>query len=205
MAPIAEKQATKKASPRSERWYLGSRAVLSHSRKRDTWADGSVRSRSVTKGETEMANVLILYHSQQFGNTRAMAEAIARGVTEAGADATSVNTNEDRMDLQSYRGFDAVAFGSPDYYSYIAGGLKVFLDDWFIARKADAAGLEGKPYGLFYSHGGGGRVRQPLESLFERMGTKVSETIECVSTPSEEVLEACAKLGRELAQAATNG
>jgi hypothetical protein len=90
----------------------------------------------------------------------------------AGADVTLVNTNEQRLDIEQYRPFDAVAFGSPDYYSYIAGGLKVFVDDWYIARKSNRRGLEGKPYGLFYSHGGGGDVRGPLEELFSRMGTQ---------------------------------
>lgn len=58
-----------------------------------------------------------------------MAEAIAEGARAAGADVTLVNTNEQRLDIEVYRRFDAVAFGSPDYYSYIAGTLKTFLDD----------------------------------------------------------------------------
>ena len=81
-----------------------------------------------------MASILVLYHSQEHGNTGAMAEAVAEGARAAGAEVTLVNTNEERMDPEQYRGFAAVAFGSPDYYSYIAGGLKTFLDDWYIAR-----------------------------------------------------------------------
>ncbi len=149
-----------------------------------------------------MASVLVLFHSQQHGNTRAMAEALAEGARAAGADVRLVNTNEERLDIDFYRGVDAAAFGSPDYYSYIAGGLKVFLDDWFIANGADEAGLTGKPYGLFYSHGGGGKVVGPLESLFERMGTKVGETIESRGRPDETVLTACRDLGRQVAEAA---
>ena len=146
-----------------------------------------------------MGSILVLYHSQEFGNTAAMAKAIGKGARAAGADVTLVNTNEQRLDLEQYRRFDAVAFGSPDYFSYIAGGLKVFIDDWYIARKSSRRGLENKPYGLFYSHGGGGRVRGPLEDLFSRMGAQVGETIESYGRPNDAVLKACRELGRQLA------
>ena len=101
-----------------------------------------------------MGSVLVLFHSQEYGNTGAMAAAVAQGAEAAGALVELVNTNDGRFDPDAYRDFDAAAFGTPDYWSYIAGGLKLFLDDWYIAGKADRRGLEGKPYGLFFSHGG---------------------------------------------------
>ena len=149
-----------------------------------------------------MAAILVLYHSQEHGNTGAMAEAIGEGAREAGADVTLVNTNEQRMDPAEYAKFDAAAFGSPDYYSYIAGGLKVFLDDWYIAKQKDPTGLEGKPYALFYSHGGGGAAQGPLESLFEQMGTKIGATVESAGRPGDATLKACRELGEQLAKAA---
>ena len=148
-----------------------------------------------------MKTILVLYHSQEYGNTAAMAAAVAEGARTAGAEVTLVNTNEQRLDVEQYRQFDAVAFGSPDYWGYIAGGLKVFVDDWYIAGKASRRGLDNKPYGLFYSHGGGGSVRGPLEELFSRMGSKVGKTIESYGKPKEDVLKACRELGRQLAQA----
>jgi multimeric flavodoxin WrbA len=147
-----------------------------------------------------MGSILVLYHSQEYGNTEAMAEAVGEGARAAGAEVTLVNTNAERLDPEQYRRFDAVAFGSPDYYSYIAGGLKVFLDDWYIARKSSRQGLEGKPYGLFYSHGGGGAVRRPLENLFGRMGSQVGRAIESRGRPNAAVLAACRELGRQLAE-----
>ena len=149
-----------------------------------------------------MSRVLVLYHSQEFGNTGAMAQAVAEGARDSGADVELVNTNEHRLDIDAYRAFDAVAFGSPDYYSYIAGGLKVFLDDWYIAKQSDATGLTGKPFGLFYSHGGGGKVRQVLESLLERMGSKVGDTIESNGKPGAKVVKDCHGIGTALAEAA---
>lgn len=56
-----------------------------------------------------MGAILVLYHSQEYGNTAAMAQAVAEGARSAGADVTLVNTNEQRLDLEQYRGFDAVA------------------------------------------------------------------------------------------------
>lgn len=152
-----------------------------------------------------MSDVLILYHSQEVGNTAAMAAAVAEGAGSVGAKAELVNTNEHRLDMEVYRACKAAAFGSPDYYSYIAGGLKVFLDDWHIAKKAKAEGLTDKPYALFYSHGGGGRVRGPLEELFGRMGNQVGATVESRGAPDEAVLAACRELGRQLGEQIGSG
>lgn len=144
--------------------------------------------------------MLVLYHSQEYGNTEAMAEAVADGARSAGAKVTLVNTNEKRLDIEQFRRFDVVAFGSPDYYSYIAGGLKVFVDDLYITRKTNRQGLIDKPYGLFYSHGGGGRVREPFEKLFSMMklGAKIGETIESNGSPNSKVMEECRELGKQL-------
>ena len=149
-----------------------------------------------------MASVLVLYHSQEHGNTHAMADAVAEGARAAGADVTLVNTNERRMDVAEYAKCDAVAFGSPDYYSYIAGGLKVFLDDWHIAKGRGDKALDGKPYALFYSHGGGGRVVGPMEQLFTKIGTKVGETVGSRGAPDATAIGACKELGKQLAEAA---
>lgn len=149
-----------------------------------------------------MVSILILYHSQEYGNTKAMAEAVAEGVQATGAEVTLINTNEKRINIDNFRQFDAIAFGTPDYYSYLAGGLKVFVDDFYIARKTNRQGLENKPYCLFYSHGGGGRVRERFEKLFNvmRIGTKIGKTIESYGFPNNSVLESCRALGQQLAE-----
>ncbi|MHC4563626.1 MAG: flavodoxin family protein [Planctomycetota bacterium] len=149
-----------------------------------------------------MASILVLYHSQEKGHTAQMAEAVADGARAAGAEVKLFNTNDGRFDVEQFRAADAAAFGSPDYFSYIAGGLKVFLDDWCIARWADRKGLEDKPYALFFSHGGGGKVREPMEKLFEAFGKKVGKTVGSQGAPSDEVLASCRELGGQLAEAA---
>jgi len=149
-----------------------------------------------------MVSVLVLYHSQQHGNTEQMARAVAEGAEAAGAEVTLHNANNGRFDVERYRAYDAAAFGTPDYYSYLAGTLKVFLDDWYIAKRTHPTGLLDKPLALFFTHGGGGAVKRPLEQLFRRLGPQVGETIESLGAPSEAVLEACRALGRQLAEAA---
>ena len=152
-----------------------------------------------------MPLIIVIYHSQQYGNTKPMAEAVAEGARQAGAEVELFNTNETRVDVEAYRRADGAAFGSPDYYSYIAGGMKMFLDDWYIAKQSSADGLTDKPYGLFLSHGGGGRVRESLESLCSRMGGKIGTTVESRGAPNDSVLAECRALGAAIAGAAAAG
>lgn len=148
-----------------------------------------------------MVRALVLYHSQEFGNTAAMAEAVAEGLRDAGCEVDLFNTNEGRYDMTQFPQYDCVAIGSPDYYSYIAGGLKVFMDDHYIydVRK-ELKGLKDKPYVLFYSHGGGGRVKENMR-IFRRVGTLIGEPVGSKGWPNPEVLYKCKALGKELAEA----
>jgi multimeric flavodoxin WrbA len=132
-----------------------------------------------------------------------MAEAVAEGLREAGCEVDLFNTNDGRFDITQFPQYDCAAFGSPDYYSYVAGGLKTFMDDHYIADvRKGMQGLKGKPYALFYSHGGGGRVIDAMKGIFQRVGTQVGKAVGSRGYPRPEVLEKCKALGRALAQAA---
>jgi len=146
-----------------------------------------------------MAKILVLYHSQQHGNTEKMARAVAEGVGAEGCETVLHNANTGRYPIEEYPGYDGVAFGTPDYFSYIAGTLKTFMDDWYINR--NKPGYTGKPYAVFYSHGGGGRVKDSL-SLFSRVGSQIGKPVESSGAPSKTVLDQCRSLGSELAIAA---
>lgn len=147
-----------------------------------------------------MAKALVLYHSQEFGNTKKMAEAVAEGIRSAGVETVMFNTNEGRFDVNTFQQYNCVAFGSPDYYSYVAGGLKTFMDDHYILHtRKGVKGLKNKPYALFYSHGGGGKVRGSMISLFKFIGTQVGDPVGCYGEPNEEILEKCKVLGQSLA------
>ena len=148
-----------------------------------------------------MAKALVLYHSQEYGNTAPMAEAVAEGLREAGCEVDLFNTDDGRYDVTQFPQYDCAAFGSPDYYSYVAGNLKQFMDDHYIADvRKGMQGLKGKPYALFCSHGSGGRVREVMGGLFKRIGTQVGELVSSLRQPGPEILEQCRALGKALAE-----
>jgi flavorubredoxin len=143
-----------------------------------------------------MKNLLIVYHSQS-GNTEAMAKAIAEGAKAAGATVTlkkAVNAND--ADLL---GCDAVAIGTPNYFSYMAGMVKDFFDRiWAVVREK----MADKPYVAFGSYGGGGTVAiETVEHICD--GLKMKKICEAVSAqrePTEENLATCKELGKKMAE-----
>ena len=145
-----------------------------------------------------MTKALVLYHSQQHGNTEKMARLVAEGLRSEGCDVSLHNANDRRFPIDEYLQYDRLAIGTPDYFSYIAGTIKTFMDDWYLHR--NEPGYQGKPYAVFYSHGGGGRVKSAL-SLFSRLGTQAGESVESHGDPSKTVLDNCRALGIELAKA----
>jgi NAD(P)H dehydrogenase (quinone) len=144
-----------------------------------------------------MAKIIVIYHSQQFGNTKALAEPLAEGAREAGAEVELINTNERRVTLEEFLAADAVALGTPDYFSYVAGTIKTFFDDLYLWDQAGKA-VKGKPAVLFFSHGGGGKGKQPFESFARRFFEQVGETVESARPISNEAKKKCFMLGQEL-------
>ncbi len=114
---------------------------------------------------------------------------------------TIFNANGSRFVFADNPHYDAVAIGSPDDFSYIAGTLKTFPDDWQIAKGKDAAGLTDKPVALLMAYDGVGCARQPLELLSSKLSPQVGSTVDCDSPPSQVVLYACYDLRRKLAWA----
>jgi multimeric flavodoxin WrbA len=144
-----------------------------------------------------MSKILVIYHSQQFGNTKGLAEALAEGARESGAEVELINTNERRVTLNEFLAADAVAIGTPDYFSYVAGTIKTLFDDIYLWDQAGKP-VKGKPAALFFSHGGGGRVKQPLEAFAQRFFQQVGETVEGRRPISDEAKKKCIALGKEL-------
>ncbi len=145
----------------------------------------------------------IIYHSQSQGNTAAAAEQVARGAREvAELEVFLRNTYEEPVKPVVLADCAGVAFGTPDYFSYPAGGLKVFMDDWLIAKRQGNDRIEGMPVALFMTHGGGGAAKGPFEELFHHVGPQVGETVSAKGRPDEEQAEALRKLGAQLAQEA---
>ncbi len=79
-----------------------------------------------------MAKVLVVYYSGT-GNTRAMAEAVAEGAKEV-AGVEVILKEAEQASVNDLVTVDAVAFGSPTYFSYMAGVLKALFDKAWLSR-----------------------------------------------------------------------
>src|SRR5664280_2605642 len=109
-----------------------------------------------------MSKVLVAYHSDT-GNTKQLAEMIAVGAKAGGAEVQLVAAGDLKMDTAAAA--DAIAIGSPDYFSYPAGTVKTFFDKAF----SDAR-FKGKPCAVFGTHGGGAKVVAVIEKLAKSVG-----------------------------------
>ena len=150
-----------------------------------------------------MGKIIVIYHSQQYGNTKMLADVLAEGAREAGAEVNLINTNERRVTQEEFLATDAVAIGTPDYFSYVAGTIKTIFDDIYLWDQSGKP-VKGKPAALFFSCGGGGKVRQPFESLVQRFFQQVGETVGSERPISNEAKKKCLALGKELVKALNN-
>jgi len=145
-----------------------------------------------------LVEVLVLFYSRG-GRTQALANAIAEG-TRSVEGASAAVKRVDFATINDFISCDAVAFGSPNYFSYMAGLMKDFFDKALSIRES----VTGKPAAAFTS--GGGSSDSALLSL-ERMISsfrleKVAEGVVSQGEPNKEDLAACRKIGEALAKAA---
>jgi len=113
--------------------------------------------------------IAVIYHSHS-GNTAEAARHVMEGINRVGEfEVLMLNTNEERVSPAVLADCAAAAFGTPDYFSYPAGTMKTFIDDWLIAKRKGGKHPGEIPIALFVTHGGGGAARQPFETLFRRI------------------------------------
>lgn len=148
-----------------------------------------------------MKKILVVYHSQYKGNTKQMAELVAQGCRETkDVEVKLINVNEARVDMSELEACDGLALGTPDYYTYMAGGLKQFFDD---AKIADYGGrpVTGKPYVAFLTHGGGGGGIASVEKCAPSLKfEKVADSVLVKEAPAGDDIEKSIELGRALAR-----
>lgn len=143
-----------------------------------------------------MKKLLIIYHSQT-GNTEAMAKAVYEGAVTAGANVTMKKANEATCD--DLLGCDAVAFGTPNYFSSMAGTMKNYFDQMWPALRGK---IDNKPYFAFGSAGGG--TAAALDSIDKICSSfKMRKSCDCLiakGKPTAEQLQQCREMGGKLAQ-----
>lgn len=144
-----------------------------------------------------MGKVLIVYHSQS-GNTKAAADAVADGAKAV--EGTEVEVKEGlKATKEDLTGCGAVAVGTPDYFNYMAGGLKDFFDRTFYPTQGS---VTDKPCGIFVTHGGGGKAVDSLVGVCKSFKFKImGEPVMVRRAPDEEAQISLEKLGRTLAEA----
>lgn len=147
-----------------------------------------------------MARVLVVYHSLG-GHTKKMAEAVTAGAGGVAGTEVVLKTGLE-ADIGDLLTCDAVAIGSPDYFGYMAGGLKDFLDRTYYPSQGK---VEGKPAGIFASAGGPPEVIiGVLEQALKWFKLKaVAAPVGSSGGVSAGALDACKELGRTLAKAAS--
>jgi len=140
--------------------------------------------------------VLVTCYSKS-GNTAAMARILARAVEEAGAEVVVKDAADTAND--DLVAADAVAVGSPDYFSYVAGQVKIIFDE----ALAEKSKLSGKPGACFSSHGGGAKVKAPFEHLVEAIGLKlVAPCVLSHNAPAGKTVDEIHSLAKALVEAA---
>jgi len=146
-----------------------------------------------------VSKILIVYHSQS-GNTKAAAEAVARGASSI-EDAEVEIKQALKATPADLLKCDGIAVGTPDYFSYTAGGLKDFFDRTYYPTQGEVAD---KPCAIFGTHGGGGKAVESVKSICRTFKFNlVAAPVLVKARPSGEDEEKLVALGEALAQACT--
>lgn len=153
--------------------------------------------------------ILILYFSKG-GNTRKLAEEIAKGVNEVdGVKAVLKKTGE--VTKEDFLASDGIIAGSPVYFGLMAAELKKVFDDFVGVRKM----MEGKIGAAFATSGdASGGKETTMMAIIQAfliygmivVGDPMSATghygVSCVGEPDDKTRENGAKLGRRVAETA---
>ena len=145
-----------------------------------------------------MTRIIIIYHSQT-GNTRKMAESVARGAKSIdNVDVVIKKASE--ATLQDLLECDGIAIGSPEYFGYMAGMVKDFFDRTFNEAQGRKEIFK-KPYVVFISAGNDGRGSlQSIERIC--IGYQLKKVYEPVVARGEivqDILVKCEELGKTIA------
>lgn len=139
-----------------------------------------------------MSKVAVVYWSGT-GNTETMANLVADGAREAGAEVTifqAVEFNGKKMEE-----FDSVAFGCP------AMGAEELEEEEFAPMFSDCESkLKGKKIALFgsYGWGDGEWMRIWEETCLDNGAVMACDSVICNEAPDGEAEDACAELGKAL-------
>lgn len=136
--------------------------------------------------------IAVVYWSST-GNTEAMAQAVAEGAKQSGAEVSLLTATE--FGPEEMDNYDAIAFGCP------AMGAEELEDTEFAPMFESCEDkLSGKKIALFGSYGwGDGEWMRTWEETCQNKGaTLACDSVICQEAPDDEALDACRSLGQAL-------
>ena len=139
-----------------------------------------------------MSKVAVVYWSGT-GNTEAMANAVAEGAKENGAEVSVLTSAE--FDSSQVDNYDAIAFGCP------AMGAEELEDSEFLPMFEDCEPkLKDKKIALFgsYGWGNGEWMRTWEESCTSDGAVLATESVICNDAPDDNAITSCKALGASL-------
>ena len=141
-----------------------------------------------------MDKIQVVFWTQS-GNTQAMAEAIGKGITEAGKEANVVYVGSASLD--ELKAANAFALGCPSM------GVEVLDEAEMEPFVAEVEGFaSGKTIALFGSYGwGDGEWMRNWVERMQAAGATVlnGEGLICQETPDDDAIAECVNLGKQLA------
>jgi flavin reductase (DIM6/NTAB) family NADH-FMN oxidoreductase RutF/DNA-binding transcriptional regulator YdaS (Cro superfamily) len=155
-----------------------------------SWVDAQVK-------KADEFSVAVIYASA-YGNTSAMAQAIARGVTKAGVAVEMLNcelSTSEAVEALITR-TDGFCLGAPTLGGHMPTPVSNALG--VIVKEASRE----TPSGVFGSFGWSGEAVDMMESKLKNSGfTFAFDAIRCKFKPTQETLQVCEESGTDLAQA----
>ncbi|MHC4631244.1 MAG: flavodoxin family protein [Planctomycetota bacterium] len=151
-----------------------------------------------------MAKAIVIYYSRS-GNTKKMAEIIAKAMNES--DLPTECKSVDKVRPKDLLGFDAIVVGSPTYYGHMAGPLKQMFDE-LVSSHGQLDGKVGAAFSSAANIGGGnettimGIIEAMLISGMVVQGDPEGDHYGPVSIgkPDQRVERQCARRGRRIAE-----
>jgi len=151
-----------------------------------------------------MAKGIVVYYSRS-GNTKEMAQIIAKAMNDAGLKTECKSVEKVKAD--DLPGYDAIVIGSPTYYGQMAGPIKSLVDD-LVGRHG---ALNGKVGGAFSSAANiGGGNETTIMGIIEAMliagmivqGDPQGDHYGPVSIgkPDDRVRQQCQRRGQRIAE-----
>ncbi|MGN0328040.1 MAG: flavodoxin [Lachnospira sp.] len=141
-----------------------------------------------------MDKIYVVYWSQS-GNTQAMAEAVGKGITDAGKEAAVVYVGD--ASIEELKNAKCFALGCP------AMGAEVLEEVEMEPFVSEVEGIaSGKTIALFGSYGwGDGQWMRDWTDRMNKCGANVlnGEGLICQETPNERTVAECEALGKQLA------